>query len=198
MSRITRVGLTGGIASGKSLVAKKLSELGIPVVDMDQLSKTLLESDPELQNQVKSLFGPSILTDGIIDRKKLRKAVFEDSHKKTQLEALIHPRVRKQFEELAEKAQAAGKKVIICEAALLIESGYGKTLDQLIIVLAPLEDRIQRLIARDGISKELALKMIQAQTSDEERRKRASYLIENDSTPEALFSKVETLVKEWS
>lgn len=193
MSRITRVGLTGGVASGKSVVAKWLSELGVLVVDMDLLSKALLDSDSELQTQVIALFGESITTHGKIDRKKLRKAVFENPQKKTELEGLIHPRVRRQFEELAQKAQEEGRKVIVCEAALLLESGYGNTLDQIIIVLAPLKARLERLMARDSISQDLALKMIQAQTTDEERRKRASYLIENDSTLEELREKVEGL-----
>jgi dephospho-CoA kinase len=197
MSRITRVGLTGGVASGKSVVAKWLSDLGVLVVDMDLLSKTLLDSDSHLQTQVIDLFGKSIITDDKIDRKKLRKAVFESPQKKAELEALIHPRVRKQFDELAQRAQDEGRKVIVCEAALLLESGYGSTLDQIIVVLAPLKARIERLMARDSISEDLALKMIQAQTTDDERRKRASYLIENDSTLQELRGKTEALLKEW-
>jgi len=197
MSRFTRVGLTGGIASGKSLIAKQIAHQGILVVDMDLLSKKILDTDPELQNEVKKLFGSPILLGDQIDRQKLRNAVFNDKAKKAQLEELIHPRVKKQFEELAIKAQKEGKKMIICEAPLLIESGYRSHLDELIVVMAPLEARLNRLINRDAISEDLALKMIKAQVSDDERRKHASIVIENNSSVQDLEKKVDELISSW-
>jgi len=198
MSSFTRVGLTGGIASGKSIVAKKLASYGIPVVDMDLLSKNLLESDPQLQKEVIELLGPSILSDHKINRKLIREAIFNDPKKKSQLETLIHPRVRKQFDTLALQAKESGKTLIVCEAALLIESGYRSQLDSLIVVLAPLEDRIARLVKRDSISEELALKMVNAQVSDSERRKLANEVIENKSTIEELEKQVDQLILKWN
>lgn len=197
MSGFTRVGLTGGIASGKSLIAKQIARQGILVVDMDLLSKKILDTDLELQNEVKNLFGSPILLGDQIDRQKLRKAVFNDKSKKAQLEELIHPRVKTQFEELALKAQKEGRKVIICEAPLLIESGYRNHLDELIVVLAPLEARLSRLMIRDAISEDLALKMIKAQVSDDERRKHASIVIENNSSLQDLEKKVDGLISSW-
>lgn len=197
MKSIVKIGLTGGIAAGKSEVARLLRESGIQIVDMDQLSKDLLTTDKELQKEVTQKMGPDILTDGSIDRAKLRAMVFSSLEKKKILEQLIHPRVRKTFEEISEQAFKEGKKLIICEAALLIEGGYRKTLDRLVVVWAPEGLRLQRLTQRDHISTELAKQMIATQVSDEERLAAATYIIKNDKDLAALKSQVLELISGW-
>lgn len=197
MDKLLKIGLTGGIASGKSLVAKMFSARGVLVIDMDKLSRDLLENDPTLQNEVINLMGSNIMTQGKIDRLKLRKLIFSDPSKKTSLEGLIHPRVRKQFEQMAQQEAQKGKRLVICEAALLIEGGYFRSLDRLIVVLAPENLRKQRLFDRDKISPELVDKMIQAQVTDEERLKRATHIIYNDSTLEHLEKQVQDLISSW-
>ena len=197
MSRLVKVGLTGGIASGKSRVADLLKKAGIPVIDMDAISKSLLDRDPDLQKKVISTFGPQILTQGKIDRAKVRELVFADPDKKQLLENWIHPIVRSEFERLASTEHQKGHRLVVCEAALLIEGGYRKSLDQLVIVLAPEAVRMKRLMERDRISQELAQQMIQAQCSDEQRKKLADHLIINDQDERNLSQQVDNLLTIW-
>lgn len=197
MSRLIKVGLTGGIASGKSRVADLLKKRGIPVIDMDAISRSLLDRDSELQKKVISTFGPHVLTQGKIDRSKVRELVFADPNKKQLLESWIHPIVRSEFERLALTEHQKGHHLVVCEAALLIEGGYRKSLDQLVIVLAPEAVRMKRLMERDRISQELAQQMIRAQCSDEQRKELADHLILNDQDEQALIQQVENLLKIW-
>jgi len=197
MDSIVKIGLTGGIASGKSLVAKLLKHQGILVVDMDQLSRDLLDTSPTLQKEVIEWMGSGILTDGKIDRLKLRKLIFSDPNKKKQLESLIHPRVRSNFEEIAKAEHAKGRRLVVCEAALLLEGGYFKSLDRLIVVLCPEDVRKSRLLERDKISPELIDQMIRAQVGDEERLKHATYVLRNDSSPANLEKQVTELISSW-
>lgn len=197
MKSIVKIGLTGGIAAGKSEVARILRENGVQIVDMDQLSKDLLSNDKELQKEVIEQMGTEILTAGSIDRAKLRAMVFSSPDKKKLLEHLIHPKVRKTFENLSEQAFHKGTKLIICEAALLIEGGYRKTLDRLVVVWAPETLRLQRLIQRDHISPELAKQMIGTQVSDEERLAAATYVIKNEQDLNSLKTQVLELISAW-
>ena len=197
MIAVKRLGLTGGIAAGKSEVARLFVQRGIPVIDMDQLSRELLDTDKRLQNQVIESLGTSFLTEGKIDRLKLKNLVFSDPQKKKLLESLIHPKVREQFEVLAQKEGTRGHKLVLCEAALLIESGYGKTLDGLVVVLAPEELRKSRLKTRDQLSDELIERIFQSQVSDQERIQAANYIIQNDSKIQTLSHQVEALLALW-
>ena len=197
MIAVKRLGLTGGIAAGKSEAARLFVQRGIPVIDMDQLSRELLDTDKRLQNQVIESLGTSFLMEGKIDRLKLKNLVFSDPQKKKLLESLIHPKVREQFEALAQKEGTRGHKLVLCEAALLIESGYGKTLDGLVVVLAPEELRKSRLKTRDQLSDELIERIFQSQVSDQERIQAANYIIQNDSKIQTLSHQVEALLALW-
>lgn len=197
MHQFHKIGLTGGVASGKSRVAHLFIQAGIPVIDMDKLSKTLLETDKDLQKAVIQEMGSEILTDHVIDRGKLRKLIFSNPIKKKALESLIHPRVRKEFERLAQIEKVQGKPLVICEAALLIEGGYKDTLDRLVVVLAPEKIRLKRLMERDHIDSHLAQHMLEAQVSDEERKKAASDIINNDGDEGHLVRQVHSLINSW-
>jgi len=197
MKSIVKIGLTGGVASGKSEVARLLKEAGILVVDMDHLSKELLTNDLTLQKQVIEHMGTNILTEGKIDRAKLRQLIFSSAPKKKLLEELIHPTVRKAFEEMAQREWEKGTPIIVCEAALLIEGGYRNTLNRLIVVWAPEALRIERLMQRDHISLDLANKMLASQVSDPERLAAATYVLKNEQDLDALRKQTLKLISDW-
>ncbi|NBX77137.1 MAG: dephospho-CoA kinase [Proteobacteria bacterium] len=197
MGKIIKMGLTGGIASGKSEVGRILSAKGIPVIDMDKIGKVLLDSDLGLQKDILSAFGEEAKTHDQIDRNKLRALIFSSPEHRKKLEGIMHPRIRKEFERRAEEEAAKGTKMIVCEAALLIESGYRHSLDKLTVVIAPEDTRMARLLAREPVSPELAKKMFQAQVTDQQRLALADYVIENKSDFEALANQVEALLTKW-
>lgn len=197
MPDIIKIGLTGGVGAGKSEVARVFLKKGVPVVDLDQVGREITHSDPQVRQEILTLLGPQILTQGVIDRAKMRALVFSSPVLKEKLERIIHPRVRAVFEEHCRKAQAAGKKLIICEAALLIESGYSEILDEMVVVLAPTEVRCQRLMARDHISLELAQQIMNAQVTDTERLKAATHIVRNQTDFSELVKQVEQLISLW-
>lgn len=190
-------GLTGGIGAGKSVAAEAFKKLGVDVIDLDALGRKLMEEDQALLQAVQNLFSEDVVQNGKLNRTKVRNLIFQNQGKRIELEKLLHPRILASFEEQASQAFAKGKKMVLCEAALLIESGYADGLDGQIVVTAPLELRKQRLIERDGISPELAEKIIQSQVSDEERLKKATTLLLNVTTKEALAEQVGRIVEDW-
>lgn len=176
-----KVGLTGGIGSGKSVVASIFRQLGVPVYDADSEGRLLTENDPEIKSQIKNIFGNGLsLSDGSLDRAVLAKIVFADKEKLSKLNAIIHPAVKKHFENWLEKH--ADAKYIIKEAAILFESGSYKGLDKIISVIAPEEIRINRVMLRDNSSREKFLAVMKNQWSDEERKNNSDYLIVNDDS----------------
>ena len=191
------MGLTGGIASGKSEVGRLLSAKGIPVIDMDKVGKTLLDTDSALQQEILACFGEQAVTDNKIDRSKLRSLIFSSPDNRKKLESMVHPRVRREFEKKAQEEEARGTKLIVCEAALLIESGYRTALNKLTVVIAPEATRMARLLSREAVSADMAQKMLRAQVTDSERLALADYVIENNGTLETLKNKVEELLGKW-
>src|SRR3954453_17412593 len=144
-SHALRVGLTGGLASGKSTVAGWLRDAGFQVVDADRLGAELHQSGGEGEAAVRALFGPEMLNErGGVDHAKVAARVFKDPEARFALESAVHPLVRKKFEELAAKAQ----DIIVLEATLLVEAGYAPGFDFCITVEAPCELRFQRALAR--------------------------------------------------
>ena len=174
-----KVGITGGIGSGKTIVCNVFELLGIPVYYSDEESKGLLDNNAVVKENVLKIFGNDILTDsGIIDRKKLSALVFEDKTKLQQLNAIVHPAVAKHFDEWV-KLHATGN-YILKEAAILFESGADKQVDTVITVTAPLELKIQRAISRDKISKEQVEQRMSNQWTDEKKIKLSEFVIYND------------------
>lgn len=174
-------GLTGGIASGKSLVARLLKDLGAHVIDADRIVHGLLEPGQEAWEKIIAYFGAGVLLpDKTIDRRKLGAIVFNDADKRAWLNALLHPRVHAvytmQVKHLRERQPEA---IVILDAALLIETGYYKTLDKTIVVYAEVEQQIERLAARDHFTREQALARIRSQMPLIEKREVADYVIDN-------------------
>jgi dephospho-CoA kinase len=189
-----RLGLTGGIASGKSAVAGMLRELGFAVLDADSLAHTLIERGQPGYDEVVSEFGPSIL-DGQkrIDRSKLGAMVFADRAKLDRLNAIVHPRVKeailRQFEEWSRNG---ARDAAFVEAALLVEAGYQKNLDGLVVAWARPEQQVQRLLAR-GMSEGEARQRIAAQLPVAEKLKLATEKIDCSGSMEETRKQVEAL-----
>jgi len=190
MVELKRIGLTGGVAAGKTEVANMLRAAGILVVDMDTLAREITETDPKVKDELKSLFGT-------LDRKQIRKQIFEDPSLKLKLESLLHPRIHSRFEQECGKAAASGKPLIVGEAALLVESGYRRSFDELIVVTASASTRKARLLARDQITELLADQMLRAQCSDEEKKQWADTIIQNNGDRDQLRVQVDALLGRW-
>ncbi len=189
-----RLGLTGGIASGKSAVAAMLRELGFAVLDADALAHKLIEPGQAAYAEVIQEFGPSIAdTSGCIDRAKLGAMVFADLAKLDRLNAIVHPRVAEVILSQFEVWRRSGvRDAVFVEAALLVESGIHKKLDGLVVVWCRPEQQLERLLAR-GLSKTEALRRIDAQLPVEEKLRLATEKIDCSGSLEETRRQVEAL-----
>lgn len=187
------VALTGGIGSGKSLAGQYFADLGAIVVDSDQLSRDVVERGTPGFDEVLLRFGDEILTNGEIDRKKLGAIVFADEAARLDLEEIIHPLVRRAFEEIVENADESD--IVINQIPLLVETSGADRFDRVISVVSLLETRKERLKLRGLPSYEIE-RRIAAQASDEERIEISDYIIENDGTEDDLLREVEATFEE--
>ncbi len=183
-------GLTGGIASGKSTVARILADAGIVVVDADQISRSLSSEGGAAFSPIRARFGTT-------DRARLREVIFNDPRARKDLEAILHPMI--ETESLARiraavALKAPGRAHAVYEATLLIETGRYKKLAGLIVVVSDREKRRQRLLQRDHLPPELADKILDAQLEDSERRRFATHVIENNGSLAELRHQVSTLL----
>lgn len=176
------IGLTGGIGSGKTTIANYFISMGIPVYISDDEAKKISEQ-PEIVNEITAVFGTSILDNNKIDRKKLGSIVFNDPEQLKKLNKIIHPAVKKHFENWI--LEHKNYKILIKEAAILFESGAYKLCDSIISVVTPLETRIHRVMKRDSITRDEALSRIKNQWTDEQRTEKSDFIIQNDSLQEA-------------
>jgi len=173
-----KIGLTGGIGSGKTTVAKVLASLGAPVFYADQEARKLMETSPEIISSIKSCFGENAYSNGTLNRKFLSDIVFNDPIKLKKLNSIVHPAVHRQFEIWS--AGYIEAPYVIEEAALLFESGGWKQLDLIVLVVAPLIHRIERVMQRDGVAEGDVRSRIDSQMSDEEKIPLAHFLFFND------------------
>ncbi len=195
------VGLTGGIACGKSTVAAMMREFGCVVLEADPLAHRLIEPGQPAYEEVVNEFGRQVrAADGRIDRARLAAIVFADRAQLEMLNRIVHPRVVEALDrELAELARTQPQAVAVVEAALLIESGYHKRLDRLAVVWCALEQQIERLVdprAGRGMTREQAERRIAAQMPLDEKRRLADYEIDCSGSLEQTRRQVETLVAE--
>ena len=190
------VGLTGGIASGKSTVAAILRRLGAAIINADELSREVVQPEQEAWNEIIKTFGPDILQeDKTLDRRKLRKIIFDNPEARRKLEVIIHPRVRALAERRISELAAAGSSVIVYEVPLLFEAQIHLWLRPVILVACDLETQKKRLLERDHLTELEAQQHLDAQMSLEEKRKLADYLIENDGTLEKLEQDVRAVLQ---
>lgn len=193
-----KVGITGGIGSGKSVVCKIFQQLGILVYSADIEAKKLYDDD-EVRQKVKTIFGDSVIDKhGKLNKKALSEIIFKDNDLREKLNAIIHPAVKEHFSKWLSLHEH--EKYILKEAAILFESGTNKGLDYVITVSAPSELRIKRTMQRDGIGEEEVKRRIKTQMSEEEKIKRSDFVIVNDETqlliPQVL--KIHQLLKNKS
>ncbi|WP_449372872.1 dephospho-CoA kinase [Arthrobacter psychrolactophilus] len=186
------LGLTGGIAAGKSLLANRFRELGAVVIDADQLARDVVALGTPGLAAIVERFGPEILlADGTLNRPALGALVFADGEARQTLNAIVHPRVRAAAAEL--KRGADPDAIVVQDIPLLVESGQGANFHLVVVVQAPLETRVSRMVSHRGMSRDEALSRISAQASDAERAAVADVLIINDGVAEQAMAELDAL-----
>jgi dephospho-CoA kinase len=186
------IGLTGGIASGKSLVSRTLQGLGMTVIDADEISHELMAKDKAVKQKVIETFGSEVLTaEGEIDRQRLGQIVFQDAERRQQLERIMHPAILARLSERAHESKAD----VVLEIPLLIELQGHEGVELVVVVYATRECQIERLMSRDRISREEAISRIEAQLPLEEKIPYADYVINNNGTVEETMDQVTRFYK---
>lgn len=189
------IGLTGGIASGKSTVSALLKEHGIPIVDADLIAREVVEPGKSVYQQIVEYFGEGILlADRQIDRKKLGEIVFSEESKRQALNAIVHPEVRKEMSRQAQDALKRGNKLVVMDIPLLFESKLEHMVDKIVLVYVPADIQLTRLMERDEIDEQQAMKRIRAQLPIETKKAVADYIIDNSGTREQTREQVERLL----
>lgn len=186
-----KIGITGGIGSGKSVVATLLRLYGVPVYIADEESKRLTNSSPVIRRALVDLVGEAVYdADGKLDKPRLANFIFGQPEHLARVNAIIHPEVNRDFLDWSERQE---KAFCAIESAILFESGFDRIVDVKLMVLAPLEIRLERAIARDHASREALERRIKSQMADEEKALRSDYVIHNDDR-QALIPQVENFI----
>ena len=200
VGQLKLVGLTGGIGSGKSTVGRMIADLGIPVIDADQLARQVVEPGQPAHAEIAAAW-PEVIggpgrRPGEIDRHRLGALVFNDPAARLRLEAITHPRIQARLGEEAEALARAGHELAFYEASLLVEVGRHRDFDALVVVDIGEEQQLARLLARDTAGREQALARIRAQLPLADKRKVATHVIDNSGDLAATRRQVEALVTE--
>ena len=177
-------GLTGGIASGKSTVSVFFADAGAHIIDADKIAREVVKKGTPAYEEIISFFGPTILlANGEIDRKRLGDIIFNDPEKKTRLDAIVHPRVFAcSAEKISQIASQSPEAVVILDIPLLFEAGMRSDLAEVIVVYVPEPIQLMRLVERDGIDEGAAMARIRSQMPIDEKRKRATVVIDNSGS----------------
>ena len=190
-----RVALTGGIASGKSTVADLFARHGVPLIDTDVIAREVVEPGQPALAEIVSVFGPGVLdSEGRMDRRRMRDHVFNDPAARKRLEGILHPAIRAEMERQSAAAQGPYQVLVI---PLLTESGRRDHIDRVLVVDAPEELQIARLMQRDHVQREQALAALAAQAKRDARLEFADDIIVNDGDPAALTARVDALHREY-
>jgi len=191
------VGLTGGIASGKSTVSNILRQEGVPVICADELARAVVAVGSPALNEIRSLLGDQVLdATGNLDRPKVARIVFNNSEKRRALEQIIHPRVAEEQERRLKALQDAGHQLVVLDVPLLFETGWERYVALVIVVYVPRQIQEQRLMLRDGLHLEEARARLAAQMDIEEKRARADYIIDNSGSRDATQVQVMQVLKD--
>ena len=184
-------GLTGGIGSGKSTVATMFAALGLPVVSADVLAREVVGPGSDGLAAVVAAFGPEVVAeDGSLDRAKLGRIVAAEPTRRRQLEEILHPRIRDRFASIVAELASAGHRAVVYEVPLLFENNLESQMHAVILVSAPEDVRVSRVIARDGLKPAEVRARIAAQLDDASKRARADYIIDNDGDSQHLHDQV--------
>lgn len=186
------IGLTGGIASGKSFVSRKLRELGAVVIDADQVAREVVQPGKPAWASIIREFGRTVLNpDGSLDRKKLGRLVFSDQEKLKKLNEITHPYIIREIKRLLENCYRSGEhKIVVLDIPLLFEVGLDELVDEVWVVYVDAATQVERLMERDGLSEEEALQRISSQMPLEEKARRAHRVIDNRGTPEETVRQI--------
>ena len=187
-----KIGITGGIGSGKSYVSDIIKSMGFPVYHSDESAKLLMESNPVIKEGLLLIFGDSIYEKGELNKKKLAELIFESPELREKVNTLVHPIVRADF---AQWARNQSQEIVFNEAAILFETGANTNFDATILVIAPEAIRIDRVMKRENCSRALVLKRIHTQWSDEQKSSLSNYQIINDSVSPLLIQVEKMLEK---
>lgn len=188
-----KLGITGGIGSGKSYLSRLLKEQDIPVYDTDQEAKRLMITDGIIRKSLINLLGTSVYQNDTLNKTLLSEYIFSNEDHTRRINAIVHPRVKSDFLQWASNLSQKGKKIIALESAILFESGFDNAVDYTITVSAPINLRIQRTIQRDQTTEIQVRRRIQAQMTEEERNKRANFIIINDEKHD-LYSQMSNIL----
>ncbi|MBI3006004.1 MAG: dephospho-CoA kinase [Ignavibacteriales bacterium] len=193
-SGILKVGVTGGIGSGKSVVCKMFADLGVPVLYADEIAREISTSNLEVRTAIVSLLGTSAYdAGGTLDRSYVASRIFSDKKLQKKLNAIVHPEVEKELDGKVAELEQIGKKIVIVEAALIYEAGLDKKLDVVVVVNAEEDLRVDRLRSRDGTNDSDIRKRMQSQWNPQVKLNRADYVILNNTTIQELQEKVKFL-----
>jgi dephospho-CoA kinase len=187
------LGLTGGIGSGKSMVAQMFARLGAVVIDADQVAREVVEPGQPALKEIAATFGPDVLLpDGRLDRPKLASIIFTDPAERAKLDAITHPRIRTRMDELI-KARRSGPGVLIVDIPLLYENKRTNSVEKVIVVWVDPQTQLRRIQDRDGLSAEAARRRIGAQMPLDEKRARADHVIDNSGGRQETQRQVEAI-----
>ena len=191
------VGLTGGIACGKTVIRRRFDARGVPTLDADRVVHFLFAPGTDVTKDVRERFGANVLrADGSVDRKALGAVVFRDAVERESLEAIVHPRVFEAIETFFDEARKTSADVAVVDAALMYETGSCERYDRVVVAYCPSEMQQRRLMTRDGLSREQAQRRIAAQMPVEEKRDRADYVIDTTGTMEQTLQQTDTVLEQ--
>ncbi|MDQ0337840.1 dephospho-CoA kinase [Caldalkalibacillus uzonensis] len=192
------IGLTGGIASGKSTVSRMLADLGAVLIDADKIARKVVEPGQPAWQQIKEVFGEEVLkADGRLDRAKLAKIIFHDPEQRRRLNGIVHPAIRKKMLEEKEAALNRGQDLIVMDIPLLFESELEHMVDKILVVYVPQEVQIQRLMERDQIDRDYALQKIGSQMPLETKKEKGHAYIDNSGSRDETRAQLVRILQEW-
>jgi dephospho-CoA kinase len=192
------IGLTGGIASGKSTVSGMLQDLGAVIIDADKIAREVVEPNQPTWLKIKQRFGEDIFhEDGQMDRKKLGAIIFKDGQARTDLNAIIHPAIRERMMQQREKAEREGTELIVMDIPLLFESELEYMVEKILVVYVPEEIQKDRLMLRDQIDEELALQKMSSQLSIELKKEKGHAFINNSGSFDETREQLNYIIQKW-
>ncbi|TYU48630.1 dephospho-CoA kinase [Listeria monocytogenes] len=192
------IGLTGSVATGKSTVSNLIQQAGIPLVDADIAARKVVEPGTEGLKEIVAYFGEEILlADGTLDRAKLGEIIFKDKEKREKLNEITHPRVKDYMLEARERFFRAGEELVFFDIPLLFESHLESLVDQIVVVWTTPETELKRLMERNNLTKEDALRRIESQMGIDEKARKADFVIDNNESLEKTQKQVYTFIKRF-
>ncbi|EAC6222889.1 dephospho-CoA kinase [Listeria monocytogenes] len=192
------IGLTGSVATGKSTVSNMIQQAGIPLVDADIAARKVVEPGTEGLKEIVAYFGEEILhADGTLDRAKLGEIIFKDKEKREKLNEITHPRVKDYMLEARERFFRSGEELVFFDIPLLFESHLESLVDQIVVVWTTPETELKRLMERNNLTKEDALRRIESQMGIDEKARKADFVIDNNESLEKTQKQVYTFIERF-